>query len=142
MDRVIKIGSRDVRFRCAKELTPQADWLEKLLKDIAVERGDDFFAPGKTIQLGWSRLTLVEKDGVLEVHEPNFAGHAATETRDQLTATLTVISQQNDITNALGIEPTPLDFLDKIVVVKGALEAENFFFQRAAPKPGDSGWTM
>jgi hypothetical protein len=142
MQRELTIGSRVVRFHCAKELAPQADWLEGVLKDIAAERGDDFFAPGKTIQLGWSLLTLVDKDGVLEVHEPDFDGNPAKQTRNDLTVTLTVIAQQNDIINALGVEPVPVNFLDKIVCVEGVLDAEDVFFQRSAPKGDDTGWTM
>lgn len=142
MDKELTFGSRVVRFRCAKELAPQATFLEGILKDIAAQRGDDFFAPGKTIQLGWSRLTLVEKDGVLELHEPDFAGEPAIQTRNDLTVTLTVIAQQNDITNAIGIEPVACNFLDKIICVEGVLEAKDVFFQRSSPKGDDSGWTM
>lgn len=142
MKRELTIGSRVVRFRCAKELVPQADWLEGLLKEIAADRGARFFAAGKTIQVGWSRLTLVDKKGVLEVHEPDFDADPETDTRNDLTVTLSVIAQQNDVLNSLGLEPAALDFLDKIVVVTGALEADDVFFQRADPDEGDSGWTM
>jgi len=142
MTKTMTIGDRKLSFRYSKELQAQADWLEGVLADIAKERGNDFFAPDRTIQLGWSTLKLVEVKGTLQLQEPDFDGDPEDDTRNQLGTTLTVIAQQNDVVNPLGVTPVPIHFLEKVVFVEGAMEEEEVFFQRSELKEGDSGWTL
>ncbi len=138
------VGAETVTFECDTALHKQADWLLGVLRDIASERGNSFFAPGRTIQLGWSLLTLVREGGELQVHEPDFDADPFTRTRKNLTVTLTVIAQQNDWLHRLGAEPTAVDYRDKIFVADGALKTDSVFLQRLprGESEGDSGWAM
>jgi len=142
MNRSLKLGSVAIQYSIQKELTRQADWFDQELRDLFMARGHSLFSPGKTMQFGWSRLTFVASDQGLRIHEPDFAGDPATETRDDLTVTITVLAQQADIRKSLNIEPVSVDFLDQLYFVEGALEAGDVFFQRGEGQVGISGWVM
>lgn len=126
----IKIGAEAVTFDCAPELHQQASWLAGILRNIASERGAIFFQPGRTIQLGWSRLTLVREGGELQVHEPDFDTDPFTHTRNRLTVTLTVLAQQNDWLHRLQVDPVAFHYSDKFYVSHGTREVSNVFLQR------------
>ena len=88
MQKRFAVGTETVTFECDTALHQQADWLEGVLRDTAAQKGDAFFTPGRTIQLGWSLLTLVREGGDLQVHEPDFDADPFTQTRNSVTVTL------------------------------------------------------
>jgi len=139
----VQLARGTVRFRCAAELAPQAEWLGETIKEIEQERGPAFFAPGKRIRLGWSMLTVVDDGpGGYWLHEPAFDKNPFEETRKDVTTTLTVIAQQNDAIEKLGVEPTEVSFQEKVVAATGSLTADHIYLERSEPDPedADSGW--
>lgn len=140
MKRLIPVGDRNVAVHYGRILATQGDWLDGVVRGIAAERGADFFTPGRRIQLGWSILTLVEVKGELQLHEPDFSRDPFTDTRKDLSCTLVVIGEQNDVVNPLGVEPLPVTFQDKITVTLGSLDAEEISVQRKKPGEHSSGW--
>lgn len=142
MQTSISIGPRVIRFRCANEFLPQAERLESVLRAIGVERGGDFFTPGRTIELGASLLELVEYEGVLEVHEPDFTSDPSVLTHDDLTTTLSIVAQQEDITRPLGVRPVAVSAFDKVKCTEEALRGRDVFMQRVDPSNGNSGWSL
>ena len=110
------ISNKKFFVSCADQFRQQADWLLSLLEKIEKERGAGFLEDGSSIQIGWSFIKIRREGDKLIVAEPNFSGDPFQETNDDLTCTLKVQAEQNDVLSALGLEGTPV------------------------PKSGDSGW--
>jgi len=114
--------------------------LLSLLEKSEKERGAGFLEDGASIQIGWSFIKNRREGDKLIVVEPNFSGDPFQETNNDLTCTLKVKAEQNDVLSGLGLEGTPVSFQDKIILSKGCLEKPHIYLERQMPKSGDSGW--
>ncbi len=124
---------------CSKALSEQARWLLDLLTKMN-STGKEMF-DGTTIQLGWSILSLRSSGSTLCVCEPNFDTNPFRETRDDLTCTLTIQAQQNEVLRKLGLDGVPAVFDEKIVLSKECLSMQRVYLERSAGNvKGDSGW--
>jgi len=135
------IGGKTVVAQCHEVLATQAQWLlEYLKKKFSLE--SDKLKDGFKIQVGWSILCFLERDGELVLAEPNYQENPFQDWRDDITDTLTVQAQQNHILQLLGItDSTPALFQDKVVYAKNAFFEKQVRLERGLnPQPGDSGW--
>jgi hypothetical protein len=134
------ISGKRFTASCADALQPHAEWLLSLFERIEKERGSGFLEDGARIQVGWSLLSIRREGDALVIVEPDFSGNPFETSRADLTTTLSVQAQQNDVLTALGLPGTAVSFRDKIVFAKGCLDQPHIYLERQAPKPGDSGW--
>src|SRR5262249_19764756 len=125
--------------KCSPPLEQQARWL---LGTIARFRKEPKgIHPGTRIEIGWSTLTLIEKDARLIVCEPDFSRDPFIDSREDLTCTLTVLAQQSDLLNKLGVDGVGCSFQDKIVLAKGSIGLDRIYMERSEPTNArDSGW--
>jgi hypothetical protein len=135
------IGEHTVVVKCATAVATQAEWLLGLIERIEQQRGGGFIRDGVRIQVGWSVLTFVQRDNELIVCEPDFDNNPFRDARDDVTCTLTVQSQQNDVLRRVGVDGVPATFQEKVIFAKGCLEGNpRVYLERTAPTQGDSGW--
>lgn len=132
------VGRATLVVQCSSALAAQAEWLLDTIGAFAQEGKG--LADGVRVQVGWSLLTLQQRDAGLVVCEPAFADDPASGLSEDLTTTLTVLAQQRDILARLGVTGQPAVFNEKIVLYRGALDVEHIYLERNAPTPGDSGW--
>lgn len=119
----------------------QADWLLGLIERIQHE--GTILKNAAKIQVGWSVLTMREQGNEVVILGPDFDGNPMLDTTEDLSLTLSVQAQQNDVLNRLRLEGRAALFQDKIVTARGALERERVYIERSGDPPkGDSGWYL
>lgn len=134
------IHERKVILRCHPALERQADWLLRVFQELADE-GKGLWA-GERVQVGWSFLTLRQESSQWIVCEPDFSRDPFREIRDDVTCTLTVQAQQNDVLRRVGVElvegcPT---FQDRILIGEGCLDIAKIYLERVEAAGDHSGW--
>jgi hypothetical protein len=135
------IAGRRIIVSCHENLSSQAESLLDFIQGISEKNGE--LKDGTKIQIGWSVLTLKEKDGGLDliVYEPDFAGNPLEELREGAFFTLLVLAQQNSVLNKLKMEGVPALFYGKVVYAKGVLDQEKIYLERSRDvSKSDSGW--
>jgi len=134
-----QVGGTTLLVQCEEPLARQAEWLLDLLGRRSAEGLD--LRDGRSIQVGWTILKLRERKGGLVVCEPDYSGDPFSDEREDLTASLLVQAQQNDILKRLGEKGEAAVFQDKIVLAKGCLREQRVYLERTPGAPeGDSGW--
>jgi hypothetical protein len=135
-----RIGSKLVAVNCQGALRPQCKWLLGYLRETFSPKVEQL-RDGFKLQVGWSTLCLREQDGELLVCEPDYRGDPFTRWHDDITSTLTVQAQQNDILKQTGAEGVAALFQHKIVLANGCLAEQRIYLHRTkGSPPGDSGW--
>jgi hypothetical protein len=136
-----QIGAKTIIVRCDAALRPQAEWLLAYVRKTFGPDGGKL-RDGFKLQVGWSILSLREQNGQLVISEPNYRGDPFTEWHDDISCTLRVQAEQNEILALAEVEEgVPALFQDKVVLAKGCLEEKRVYLERAKdPPPGDSGW--
>lgn len=135
----LQVGTTCLVAHAADALAPQAEWLLKTLEGLL--DGGKRLTEGGRVQVGWSFLTLRLRDNELVVCEPDFDGDPFSGVREDVTLTLTVIGQQNEVLARVGAAGVASSFQDKIVLLKGCLEEPHIYLERNHSAPeGDSGW--
>ena len=135
------IAGREVVARCHPALERHAHWLLGVFDELDRE-GKDVWG-GQRIEVGWSLLTLWREGERWIVHEPNFAGDPFRGTRGDVTTSLSVQAQQNDVVKRVGVEPVKVSFQDHILIGEGCLDAPDVYLQRhEPPTPSHSGWYL
>lgn len=134
-----EIDGSMVVVRCDESLQTQAQWLLGILRELS--SGGPALRDGVRVDVGWSVITLRSIHKKLYVHEPDYSGDPFTQLRNDLTATLTVIANQNDFLALLQVSGVPARFDQKIVLSGGALEIDHVYLERSGEiTPTDSGW--
>jgi hypothetical protein len=136
-----QIGTKTIFVNCDEDLRPQGEWLLAYLrKTFGNDPGP--LRDGFKIQVGWSILCLRQQEAGLVVCEPNYRGNPFVEWHDDISCTLQVQMEQNELLEVLDVkEGAAALFQDKIVLAKGCLSEERIFLFRSKDAPaGDSGW--
>lgn len=141
------IQGKTVLVQCDKRLEAQADWLLKTIEDVSEESGDPL-EDRWTLELGFSVLALVERDGKLIVCEPDFDEDPFENVVEDVSRSLWVVVMQNEVSEVTdtGAYISIPRFDETIVMRKGALEEDRIFVQRDEPDNSngsdlhDSGW--
>src|SRR5262249_35465056 len=96
---------------------------------------------GFKIQLGWSILSLQERNSELVVCEPDYRKNPFEDWHDDITCTLKVQAEQNEILELTEAEGNFALFQDTIIYAKGCLAEQRVYLHRSPPAfGGDSGW--
>ena len=96
---------------------------------------------GSTIDFGWSRFTLKERRGALQVYEPHFLGDALNDTHPTIANTIDVETAQVSVLTAIGnVNGVDARYDMTVYVKRGSLEKDRVFLQRQAPEGRHSGW--
>lgn len=134
-----EIAGRAVVVRCHPALERHAHWLLGVLRELSQD-GVDLWA-GQRIEVGWSMLTLREDGKHWVVCEPDFATDPFRMNRDDVTTSLTVQAQQNDVVRRVGVDPVRVSFQDVVLVGDGCLQRPDIYLERVGPPdPSHSGW--
>jgi hypothetical protein len=134
----LRSGQITLAVHCEDSLGQQAKSLLAVLMPLGGQGKG--LADGVTVQFGWSVLTLRQDGSELVVCEPDFGGNPFTSVREDVSSTLTVLTQQTDVLNCLGLDGVPARFDEKVVLATGRLQEERVYLQRGTPAAGDSGW--
>ncbi|MFF2484314.1 hypothetical protein [Paenibacillus sp. NPDC058071] len=135
------INGRKFVANCVEYLSPQAEWLLELFKQIEADRGQ--IIPGMKIQIGWTIYTVIDRNGVLEIAAPDYKTNPFSDVSEDLSVSLSVQLAQNHIVNKLNIDGEAALFQDKIIVAKGAFNLEKVYLERSKNYTnGDSGWYL
>lgn len=142
MKMILKVSGKTIQFFCHDALATQAKWLGGLLRDILKEQGLGFLKDGATIGLGWSVLKFVQIDDHYLLCEPDFSSNPFSRFRKDLTCTLQVQMEQNELLKLFEIEEgVPTRFDQKMIIAKGCLNEREIYLERiAVDDPADSGW--
>ncbi|QGJ70648.1 Hypothetical protein PBC10988_23460 [Planctomycetales bacterium 10988] len=135
-----QIGEKTVAIHCQEDLGPFAEGLLAYLKETFMGHSDQL-NDGYKIQFGWTLLKLQQQKGDLVLFEPNYQSDPFTEWRNEISTSLAVAAQQNEILKQTEAEGVPALFQDKIVMAQGSVDEEKIYLYRSkAPSEGDSGW--
>jgi hypothetical protein len=136
----VDIGSKKVAINCHKALRAQAKWVLTYLKETFAEKPEKL-KDGYKLQMGWTVFCLKGSDADLVLCEPAYQGNPFTDWHTDLTTSLTVQAQQNDVLALTQADGVATLFQDKIVLAKGCLaEPRVYLYRSKAASPGDSGW--
>ncbi len=134
-----RISGQDLEVECDARLQDSAEALLDQLKTRS-EEGTSLQA-GSKIRYGWSILTVLAKNGLLRLCEPDFDGDAMHQIRPTLDTTLDVLEAQNRVLHRSGLTGMQILFSDDLFVRNHALEARHQFLKRQVPAGDrDSGW--
>lgn len=134
-----RIGERDLSAEADEALAPQARWLLETIKGVS-ERGGEL-KDGTTLEVGWTVLTVKERGGELVVCEPDYARDPFTDLGEDVSRTLLLLGQQNDVLRRVGAEMVPSRFDERVVVAEGALGARKVYLHRQdKTSADDTGW--
>jgi hypothetical protein len=98
MTRTQVIGGRLFTVECAEPLAAQADWLLGVLRGLDAQHSP--LSDGTKIAIGWSLVTLRERDREVDVLAPKYDGNPFVETTSDLTTTLLIQMEQNELPSA------------------------------------------
>lgn len=128
----------DFSLNCRDELTEQGAWLCAVVESIGQRQSS--LVEGATFQVGWSVMKMVRTTKGLVLCEPDFDNDPFRNFREDVSATLAVLSAQRDLVSKVGCSPVDIRFDDKVVMLKGCLGEPGIYGERSDPKKGDSGW--
>jgi hypothetical protein len=126
------LGTR-VIATCDPALDLQAESVLHLFEEIEA-MGSPILA-GRSIPLGWSKLSVHARGDDFVLCEPRFDGDPFVEVSDDITQTLSVIVEQTAITQRLGVASQHTAFHDEVVVAVGALDLPRIYCERS-----ETGW--
>jgi hypothetical protein len=125
--------------KCNSSLLTQAQAILRHL-DLT-EDATGKFRHGSKVGLGWSVATMQRDAGGLRVEEPDFDSDPVTNTRDDISVSLTVLGGQQYVQQLARKSAVPAPFYSKIIVGGDALLHDRVYLQRSAvADPLDSGW--
>ncbi len=132
------IQGKTVLVQCDSRLEAQAAWLLKTIEDVS-EESNDPIRDNWTLELGFSVVILIERDGMFVVCEPDFDEDPFESVVEDVSRSLWVVVMQNEIGETTGTsEHFKIPRFDETVVLrKGALEEERIFLQRDEAEPSD-----
>jgi hypothetical protein len=140
------IGDKTVLLRCDVRLQMQVEWLFDALTEIHKHQP---LEDGMAVEVGWSVLALLCPDELpitmLMVCEPDFDDNPFTNVIGDVTRTLLILAQQNDVIVATKTEETAHipRFDDTLVLRKGVLDEDSVYLERSEPEGDeDSGWYL
>ncbi|MEW6432866.1 MAG: hypothetical protein AB1730_15280 [Myxococcota bacterium] len=132
------IGPNTVRVEVLERQRAQAEALLDKLAELDA-RGPRL-QDGTTIDFGWSRLTLVDVDGILDVEEPEFRGDPFESRMPGAFETIGVAQDQVDVLRRVGVEGVDARFDSAVIVRRGCLSAPRIYLKRDEPEGRSSGW--
>lgn len=144
------IQGKTVLVQCDSRLQTQAEWLLKTIEDVSEETNDPL-RDSWTVELGFSVLALVERDGMFVVCEPDYDDDPFENVVEDVSRSLWVVVMQNEVGEISGTsEYFKIPRFDETVVLrKGVLEEDRIFLQRDEAEKDedteggamtDSGW--
>ena len=134
------INGKTVLVQCDSRLEAQAEWLLKTIEDIS-EETKDAIRDGWTLEIGFSVLALVERDGMFVVCEPDYDDDPFENVVEDVSRSLWVVVMQNEVGEVTGTSDSfkiPR-FDETIVLRKGVLEEEHIVLQRDEAEDDESG---
>jgi hypothetical protein len=137
-----RYGDRTVRASAAPELHAE---LERLFEVMDQMHGQGLaFRAGQKMPIGWTTLTLVDEAGDLVVHEPDYdAADPEAASRADLSVSLRMLGEQRHVLELASVEGEAVDFDEHVLVVRGALTAEQvFLFRVVSPGGRTTGWRI
>ena len=124
---------------CNETLSLQVKWLLETIKNIYLQKGA--LNDGEKIEIGWSLLTVKEKNSNLFLLEPDYSKNPFEDLRNDVTATLMVLAQQNEILKIVKVEGRAANFHEKIVCEKDCLLNPKIYLEHSRDvSENDSGW--
>lgn len=134
------INGKTVLVQCDSRLEAQAEWLLKTIEDIS-EETKDAIRDGWTLEIGFSVLALVERDGMFVVCEPDYDDDPFENVVEDVSRSLWVVVMQNEVGEVTGTsEYFKIPRFDETVVLrKGVLEEERIVLQRDEAEEDESG---
>lgn len=92
---MVMISRPQFNLNCEDVLAPQGEWLADCISSLN-DQGNTL-REGVTMQIGWSVLKLINRNGALWLCEPNFSGNPFVDFRPDTSATLRVLFSKNEI---------------------------------------------
>ncbi|MGN6526003.1 MAG: immunity protein Imm33 domain-containing protein [Burkholderiaceae bacterium] len=141
MRHVLDLALHRLVVDCGEDLAKPAQGLLRMLA-----RGDGADAPlhdGLLVEFGWAPLRLVQRDGALEVWEPDFARDPAAGFHPGADTVLRVLAKQAAVVHACGARAQATRWNELVHADRAALAAPRLALVRmAAATAGDSGWRL
>jgi hypothetical protein len=94
------------------------------------------------LQDGWSIYTVTKDNNDFIIKAPDYTKNPLIDTTDAISMSLLVQTQQNDILHQTNMEGQQVSFQDTLTILKDALHAHDFYFERQEVKQGNSGWYL
>ncbi len=139
--RIIKhIDGRNVVVYCNEALSMQAEFILKIIEEE--QKKNDILQNGHKIQIGWSLYFMIKSDDGFILNVPDFSKNPFADITNDVSTTLLVQMQQNDILRQTKTQGTYVLFQDKLIILKDALNSQDLYFVRQEVKQGDSGWYL
>lgn len=131
-----KLGKRVVTVTCHRELETQA---RALLKTVA-----ELGAKPMTIFFGGAPFRLVERDGSLEIRQPDYHADEPLQTWNaNVSDSLLMLVLQTQLLASVGASPHEYRIDQTLIVLKEAVQHENIYMERKEPRgENDSGWIL
>jgi hypothetical protein len=134
LNKIVRIGEKDVKVGYSSELEQQSEWLLSMLSRMS--QSGILPEDGKRFQLGWSMLVFrKQSDEVLVVCEPDFKKNPFINEVSDVSVTLKNIALQNEFAKQAGVTPVNASFQDKIIIEKGCLGLDRIYMNRIEPVP-------
>lgn len=136
------IGGQTVCVICDASLEKQAEGFFDVLCALYDEGKE--IEHGTRIRFAWSVITLLDVQGGLLAHEPDFSGNPIDDVRPDLSLTLLIAAEQVAFLRSflLDISEPPL-FYQTLIMVGSALHANDVFLLHQESSGGlDSGWFL
>ncbi|PLS19259.1 hypothetical protein CVD28_02275 [Bacillus sp. M6-12] len=133
------IGKQKVSLTCLEHLSTQGNFLLDLIEKE--HKTYDILKDNYKIQVGWSFYILCLHDGVFSVLSPDHISNPFKETTEDLSLSLFVQVQQNEVLKKAKIQGESVSFQDTILVHKDALKSDSLCLERMdGRQSGESGW--
>lgn len=136
------VGQQMVVVYAAPRLRAEVELLFEYLAMLS-QKGLDL-APGYRLHFGWTTLTLTEQQGEFVFYEPDYdAIDPEGSTREDISASLDVLTDQNAVLLKARQRPAPVNFDQHVLVSRGALEASEVYLVRVeSPGARLTGWRI
>ncbi len=136
------VGEETVVVYAAPRLRAEVELLFEYLALLS-QKGLEL-APGYRLHFGWTTLTLTERQGEFVFYEPDYdALDPEGATREDISASLDVLTGQNAVLLKAKQRPAPVNFDQHVLVSRGALEASDVYLVRVeSPGARLTGWRI
>jgi len=135
----IDFGSISVTVEANDDLVAEIAWLRTI---IASAIADGFvLAHGRVLTVGWATFRFIEKEGELQINEPDFAGDPFTCERGDISVSLRIVGRQFTFNTSFDAAIKNVDWAQFLIIKKAVIESGEFYLERSVPKDRkDSGW--
>jgi len=135
------IGNKRLSLKCINSLSKQAEFLLNLIE--AEYKQINVLQDNYKIQVGWSIYIISEQNEEFVILSPDHNQNPFKDITSDLTISLMIQAQQNEMLRKANIQGEPISFQDTMVILKEALKSDLLYLERKEIcKKGDSGWYL